>query len=177
MVFTFRVLSNEEEDFIREIEILSDQSFLAFHNTIVEACGFDHAQMSSFFISDENWDKGTEITLFDMGNETESDKATMENSIVSNYLNAKGQRLLYVFDFFSERAFFIELVNTLNAKSANIDYPACTYSEGTAPQQIQIDDLLNDLPDIPEDDDFSEEWNHDINLDDLEDISDDIQNY
>ncbi len=170
MIYKFRVLSNEIEDFLIDIDISSTQTFFDFHKAIQETTSYDKAQMCSFFISDENWEKGKEITLFDMGDENNSDKLIMEKTVLSEYLEEKGQRLLYVFDFFSERAFFVELVQSIKENNETTDFPLCVESKGVAPEQIKIDSSVDNISDF-DDDDFDEEWSEDISFDELDDFS------
>ena len=79
----------------------------------------------------------------------------MKNILIKDKLNAKGDRLLYLFDFFSVRMMFIELVKSrqMTAEEAKLNYPRIIKSEGNPPEQMQIDDFDNDsdILDSPED--------------------------
>ena len=177
MIYRFRILSNEAEDFIREVEIRANQTFLDFHNAIQDAVGYDKSQMASFFITDEKWGKGQEITLFDMGNMDESERFEMDKTILSDQLKEKGQRLLYVFDFFSERGFFIELVMTMN-RNPEEDFPLVVWAKGTAPEQIVLGDMSVDLPNNDDlDDELGDTFGSEISLDDFDDFSEDNSLY
>ena len=57
MVYKFRLLSDEVEDFRRDIEIDSDATFLDLHKAILESVNYPDDQMTSFFICDENTKK------------------------------------------------------------------------------------------------------------------------
>ena len=37
------------------------------HNVLTQSFGFDGSEMASFYISNEHWEQGQEIALFDMG--------------------------------------------------------------------------------------------------------------
>ena len=63
MVYRFTIISDESEDFRREIKIDSEATFYELHETILKSCGYTDDQMTSFFICDDNWEKETEITL------------------------------------------------------------------------------------------------------------------
>ena len=65
MVYRFTIISDEVDNFRREIQIDSDATFLDFHNAILKSVGYPNDQMTSFFICDDNWEKETEITLED----------------------------------------------------------------------------------------------------------------
>lgn len=131
MVYRFVVLSDEDEAFIREFEFLDSQTLMDFHNTLQEELEFDKSQIASFYMATDNWEKEEEFTLFDMG----AGSSTMEDAILEDIIFRKNQKLLYVFDFFNERALFIEYVG----ESKEIDgkeYPNCSNSKGLPPKQV-----------------------------------------
>ena len=140
MIFRFLILSNEVDSFIREIQIDSEATFLDLHNMIVDSVGYAGDQMSSFFICDDDWSKKTEVTLVDMGTSFEEDSYTMEETRLEELLEDEGQKLLYVFDYLTERAFFIELREIITGKT--LSKPCCTRSEGEVPpQMVNFDEL------------------------------------
>ena len=63
MLFRFLILSDEADDFKREIKIDSESTFLDLQNAILDSVGYTKDQMTSFFICDDDWSKKTEITL------------------------------------------------------------------------------------------------------------------
>lgn len=140
MVFKFRLISNEEKDFIRDIELLSDQTFYDFHRAITHNLHYDKSQIASFFISNENWEKLEEITLFDMSEGGIEGKIhVMDKTYLKDFIKEPRQRLLYVFDFFNERLFFIELID-IHEKKEKHAYPLIVLEKGSPPRQLLIDD-------------------------------------
>jgi hypothetical protein len=103
MIYTFRFISDEEESFIMDVNINHDQTFLQLHQIIQERLGFDPGQLTSFFASNESWEKLEEITLLDMGTEQAH---IMENTPIEMFYHEKNERLLYVFDYLAERLLF-----------------------------------------------------------------------
>jgi hypothetical protein len=131
MVYKFVVLSDEDESFVREFDFLESHSLIDFHTLIQEELEFDKSQMASFYLATDNWEKEEEFTLFDMG----TGSSTMEDAVLEDVIFRKNQKLLYVFDFFNERALFIEYTG----ESKEIDgreYPVCTNSKGVPPKQV-----------------------------------------
>ena len=57
MIYKFRIVSDEVDNFKREICIDSDASFLELHDAILDSVGFSKDQMTSFFICDDDWEK------------------------------------------------------------------------------------------------------------------------
>lgn len=134
MLFRFLIVSDEVDDFIREIKIDSEATFLDLHNSILDAVGYTKDQMTSFFICDDDWSKKNEITLVDMGSSSEEDSYIMEDTRLEELLEDEGQKLLYVFDYLTERAFFMELREVIPGQ--NLDQPALGKTEGEPPLQI-----------------------------------------
>lgn len=63
MIFNFRLVSDEVDNFRREINIDADATFLDLRNAICDSVGYDKNQMCSFFLCDNNWEKGKETHL------------------------------------------------------------------------------------------------------------------
>lgn len=160
MVYRFTIISDEVDNFRREIQIDSDATFLDFHNAILKSVGYPNDQMTSFFICDDNWEKETEVTLEDMGTSSDMDSWIMEETPLSELLEDEKQHMLYIFDPLADRAFFIELTEIITGK--DLDEAICTKSTGDAPQQLlDFDQLMaaqvvaTDLDDnFGNDDDF-----------------------
>ncbi len=134
MIFNFRVVSDEVDNFKREIKIDADATFLSLKNAICDAVGFDKNQMCSFFLCDQNWEKEKEITLEDMGTDSDQDVWLMDETILSDYIEDEGQRLIFTFDYMTDRSFFIEMKEMITGK--NLKDPLCTLSVGHAPAQV-----------------------------------------
>jgi hypothetical protein len=97
----------------------------------------------------------------------------MQDTLLSDYLFEEGQRLLYVFDFFSERAFFMEVIQIAKGK---LEKANCYRNEGEAPQQIMIGDLTGDIKKASLDQ-FDDEFDGSLDsmkFDELEDLDRDI---
>ena len=143
MVYKFRIISDEVDDFLREIKIDSEASFYDLHEAILKSVGYKDDQMTSFFVCDDNWEKETEITLEDMGqSSSEEDTYVMKETKLNELLEDEKQKLLYVFDPLSERVFFIELSEIITGKE--LDKAVCSRKSGEAPQQtIDFDEQMN----------------------------------
>ena len=106
MVYKFRIISDEVDDFLREIQIDSEASFYDLHEAILKSTGYKDDQMTSFFICDDDWEKETEITLEDMGSgSSEEDTYIMRETPLSELLEDEKQKMIYVFDPLAERVF------------------------------------------------------------------------
>ncbi len=133
MIFNFRLVSDEVDNFKREIEIDADDTFLDLRNAICDAVSYDRSEMCSFFLCDDSWEKEKEITLEDMGTDSDEDTYLMDECILSDYIDDEGQKLMFVFDYLTDRAFFLQLKKIITGKS--LKDPVCTLSMGKAPEQ------------------------------------------
>ncbi|MCM1111550.1 MAG: hypothetical protein NC336_10100 [Clostridium sp.] len=136
MIYRFRLVSDEVDNFKREIEIDADSTFLDLRNAINAAVEYEPEPMCSFFICEDGWEKGREITLEDMGADASQDVYLMDETVISDMVEDEGQRLIFVFDYMTERAFFIELKESRPGEF--LPAPVCVASRGKAPQQ-QVD--------------------------------------
>jgi hypothetical protein len=173
MIIYLRILSHEAEDFVKEVAIDDTLTFADLHNCIQETLTYDATQMASFFTTDSEWNKEIEITLFDMAESDSELLKVMQETLVSDFLFEVGQRLLYVYDFFSERAFFMEVIQVADGK---LEKPNCYRNEGKAPEQIMIGDFTEDIKDTSYDD-FEDEFDGSLDsmkFDDLENLDNDI---
>ena len=172
MVYKFVVLSDEDESFVREFEFLDSHTLLDFHNMIQDELEFDKSQLASFFLATDTWEKEEEFTLFDMG----TGSSTMEVAVLEDIIFRKNQKLLYVFDFFNERALFVEFTGEAKEMEER-EYPVCTNSKGVPPKQVIFGNssrkLYNSI--VVSDDDDDDEPDVDdlfLNGDDEETLSD-----
>ncbi|PWD98032.1 IS1096 element passenger TnpR family protein [Marinilabilia rubra] len=146
MIYKFRIISSEHDDFIREVAIDSKAEFLSLHNFIVEELGYEKGQMTSFFLTDQNWHKEIEVTLLDMEEGQNPDRKVMDKVKLGELLTEKKQRLLYVFDQFAERSLFLELFSIMDGET---EHPLCIRRNGEPPKQFDHSAMASgDLEDI-----------------------------
>jgi hypothetical protein len=179
MIFKFILLSDEADDFMREIDIDSEATFLELNDAILDSVGYTKDQMTSFFICNEYWEKEQEITLIEMDTSSEVDNLIMSKTKLEEFISEEEQKAMFVFDYLNERAFFMKLEKIIPGK--NLEKAVCKVSEGKAPAQIQDDLFMNNLPeekkgmdiltddfqiDMTDDEDFDAEELGDLNIED-----------
>lgn len=134
MTYRFTIISNEADDFVREIKISADDTFYNLHKAILSSCDYKDNQFTSFFICNESWEQEQEILLEDMGtSRADEDVYLMEDTRLSDLIEEERQRLVYVFDPLTERMFFIELTEITFGQSQ--EKPVCSRKSGKAPVQ------------------------------------------
>jgi hypothetical protein len=140
MIFRFLLLSDEVEDFKREIQISADATFFDLHEAIIKSVDYKEGEMASFFICSDDWEKEKEITLVEMDTSSDEDSYTMDTSVLNDFLEDEKQKLMYVFDYLTERAFFMELREIITGK--DIEKATCTKSIGNPPAQTMDFDTV-----------------------------------
>lgn len=167
MVYKFRIISDEVDDFLREIKIDSEASFFDFHEAILKSTGYKDDQMTSFFICDDDWEKEIEVTLEDMGNSSsEEDSFVMKDTPLSELVEDEKQKLIYVFDLLAERVFFIELSEIITGK--DLEHAICSRKEGNPPQQtIDFEEQMANNTSLDLGEDFY--GDQEYNIDELDD--------
>ena len=108
MVFRFRMLSDENDHFVRDYEVLYDTTLLEFHRFILQSLEYEEC-MASFYTADERWEKLREFTLMEMGDTEEAGPETMESITLGQIIHRHRDRLIYLFDMFGDRAYYLEL--------------------------------------------------------------------
>ena len=165
--YKFRVIVEDQDDFVRDYEIRSNQTFLEFYNIIRQTVTLQGNELASFFICDPKWRKRKEITLLDMQDETIADPITeddddefrkpvkklptftMENAKIKDFIEDPAQRILLEYDFLNPTVFFIELFKIFDAVS-DVEYPRCVKKGGELILPFRLTD--HSLP-LPEEDD------------------------
>jgi hypothetical protein len=132
-LFKFRVIMDTELDVFRDIEVETESNFDTLHKAVLDAFDFEQGEMASFYLSDEEWSKGLEISLMDMGG-VDEDSLSMSTTILSDMVMKPGDKILYVYDFMRMWIFYIELVEVKKDKPSTI-YPRVALAFGDAPSQ------------------------------------------
>lgn len=144
MVYRFKLVSDEADNFSREIEIDSEASFLQLRNAILDSVGYSKDELDSFFLCDDDWQKEEEITLEEMDTSSDRDTWLMESTPLYEMIEEEGQKLIFVFDYMTERCFFMEMKETIPGR--NLVEPICTLKQGTPPaQHIDINEFEKNI--------------------------------
>lgn len=165
MIYRFTIISDEVDDFIREIQIDPEANFFDFHEAILDAAGYTHDQMTSFFICDDDWEKEKEVTLEEMDSNPEIDSWVMKETALNELIEDEKQKLIYVFDYLTERCFFIELSEIITGKE--LKAATCTKSNGIPPKQtVDFEEMIAASGNIDLDENFY--GDQDFDLDDFD---------
>lgn len=152
-VYRFRVTFEDYDDVSRDIEIKSTQTFDDLHHAIHTYIGFDASKPASFYMSDDNWKKGKEITTRDLKKEERETVSTMSKSRLCDFIIDPHQKIYYLFDPAAVWTFRVELIKIAVNEDSLKTYPNLVKSQGEAPKQYPP----TKIEPVPEPEDFVEE--------------------
>lgn len=143
-VYRFKVFLEDNEDVFRDIDIKAAQNFEELHKAIQESYKFDAKHSASFFVSDDYWRKGQEITLRKEDLPLDEDevrknvdpKKLMSESRIAHFIEQPHQRFVYVFDPAVQWTFLIEMIKIVE-ENKKTSYPAVVKSIGNPPKQYK----------------------------------------
>ncbi len=167
-IFKFRMLSDENDYFVREYEVPSDMKLIDFNDFICGDLRFDTDSVTSFFTSNALWEKEREFTRLDMG-EGHGDFAPvpMGELLLNGIARRNRDRLIFLFDVFDDRCLYLELIEA-GAPGAG-KYPRIVLSRGDCPKQYDsekgggkgiFDDMMDDFDSFEsyETDDYGDDF-------------------
>lgn len=170
MIYRFRMLSDENDNFVRDFEISSDATLLDLHEFILQMLNYDPC-MSSFYTADDKWEREQEYTFMDMGGGMDDaglglplPMATARLDEVLTHLYA---RLIYIFDPFNQRAYYMELIEAKEPQKG-MTYPRLQFEHSPAPDQYDpeanedsgsiFDEMMGEFGDFDGDDNYDDEY-------------------
>ncbi len=147
LIYRFKVVSEEYEDFLREICIQPAQTFLEFHSCLLETAELLPCEQASFFLSDKKHKKNREIGLNPVKRQVkrydqEMDEMVMvaftpklmKESRVKDFIEDPHQLLIYEYHGKEYFTFLIELVKIMQSDGEEI-YPKCVKRVGEIPKK------------------------------------------
>jgi hypothetical protein len=164
-IYRFRILLDNANNVFRDIEISADDTFLSLHGYILKAFAFSGKEMASFYLSNEEWDKGEEIALMDFSEPGQSVVHSMTDTYLNDMLFEAGEKVLYLYDFLRMWIWYVELVEVSDAVKA-ITYPRIVLAVGDSPKETDKG-MVQSFQSHPDDDEFSD-FEDDFDEDDFE---------
>ena len=163
----FRVLLDSENssEIFRDILIKDTDNFETLYKAIVSSYRFQGDQMASFYVSNDSWDKGSEISLMDLSYDdelTESPTAIMKDALIKDFIEEPDQKFILVYDFMRMWIFLLELIGY---EKEGPEKPEVLLSMGMAPPEdsrVAADNEDMFVGDLEEDED-------ELGFDDFED--------
>ena len=105
-----RVVADTHEDIFIDFNIHKVSNFKKIHDFLIKKFNLDNLELSSFYYSNDNWDKGEEITLLNMNFEDETNLKFMDMVILKEVFEEGHVKFLYVNDFLNMNIFYLEIL-------------------------------------------------------------------
>jgi hypothetical protein len=153
-LYRFRVTFEDYDDVIREIDVKSNQTFEDLHRAIHQSTGYAAEYPSSFYISNDQWIKGEEITYLPNQKRIDRGVALMDKVKLLSYIDDPHQKFYYTFNFDRPFDFHVELMKIILQETPGVTYPAVIKSVGEAPKQFGNVVAPTEAAALPEGDDF-----------------------
>jgi len=165
MIYRFRVIldNNTEDDVFRDLEIREGDTMEDLHNIITQSFGFDGLQMASFYVSDDQWNQGEEISMMDIS-ENGNQVKMMSTTIINEIIHEAATKLIYVYDFMNMWTFYVELGEIVE-EAQGTDYPNLMFVHGQIP-----DEAPEKVFEAEETNDDFNEFEDDVDIDDYQDL-------
>jgi len=170
-LYRFRVTFEDYDDVMREIDIKSNQTFEDLHRAIHQSTGYNCEYPSSFYISNDQWMKGEEITFLPNQRRIDRGVSLMDKVKLSSFIDDPHQKFYYTFNFDRPFDFHVELMKIILDEAPGVAYPAVVKSVGEAPKQFGNVFNPTALPTESEDLDFLNDEEMGYNPEDADDLS------
>jgi len=135
-LYRFRVTFEDYDDVTREIDIKSTQTFEDLHRAIHKSTGYNPEYPSSFYVSNDQWIKGEEVTFLPNQRRIDRGVPLMEKVKLSSRIDDPHQKFYYTFNFDRPFDFHVELMKIILDENPNTTYPNIVKSVGDAPRQF-----------------------------------------
>ena len=160
-MYKIRIVLDAEDDVIRTLLVDHHINLENLHQTITKSFNFEGFEMASFYKTDNEWNEGEEIPLFDMSESGAGN--SMQNCFVSDLIPNVGDKLIYVYDFLKMWTFYVETINVTS--STQEDLPKVILSVGEIPMEAPEKEFVAEKSETMFNDDFDNEFE---NLDDID---------
>ncbi len=127
MIYRFKIVFEDEEDFERWIDIKTNASFFTFHNAIQEAIGFNKKEDATFFATNDNWKKLKEIKI-------PAGDINAGKDPIALHVNDPYQKFIYIADISKDWTLEVSLTKILD-EEAGKTYPSVFKAIGKPPRQ------------------------------------------
>src|ERR1700761_917726 len=143
-ILKFRIYFEEDDSIYRDVVVRHTQSFLQLHQVILKAYEFDSKHQATFYRSNDNWQRGREISLEKYDKPYKAEPLLMDATTIGSEIRDPNQKFIYVYDFVKNWGFLVELINVAKEDTGKLDYPAIVKGDGIAPSQYGTKGLVGD---------------------------------
>jgi len=142
-ILRFRIYWEDDDSVYRDIVIKHTQSFQDLHQAILKSFEFDSKHKATFYRSNDNWQRGREISLEKYDKTYKAEPLIMAETIIGSEISNPNQKFIYEYDFNKYWHFMVELITVDKTENAKLVYPSCIRTEGIAPSQYGTKGLVD----------------------------------
>jgi hypothetical protein len=106
-ILRFRVYLEEDDSVYRDVVIRHTQNFYELHEVILKAFEFDSKHQATFCRSNDNWQRGREISLEKYGRTYKAPPLLMKDTTIGSEIKDPNQKFIYVYDFAKNWTFLV----------------------------------------------------------------------
>ncbi len=142
-ILRFRIYWEDDDSVYRDIAIHHTQNFFDLHSCILKSFEFDSKHKATFYRSNDNWQRGREITLERYEKEYKAVPLIMAETGIGTEISNPNQKFIYEYDFNKFWHFMVELISVDKEENKKLTYPCCVRTEGIAPSQYGTKGLVD----------------------------------
>jgi len=143
-ILRFRIYWEDDDSVYRDVAIRHTQNFFDLHSAILKSYEFDSKHKATFYRSNDNWQRGREISLEKYDKNYKAEPLVMAETVISTEVKNPNQKFIYEYDFNKNWHFMVELINVdKEEKDIKVIYPVCVRVEGIAPSQYGTKGLID----------------------------------
>ena len=143
-ILKFRIYLEEDDSVYRDVVIRHTQNFHELHEVILKSFEFDSKHQATFYRSNDNWQRGREISLDKYDKAYKAPPLLMKETTIGSEIKDPNQKFIYVYDFAKNWTFQVELINVSKEENPKLTYPSMIRKEGIAPSQYGTKSLLGE---------------------------------
>jgi len=142
-ILRFRIYWEDDESVYRDVAIKHTQTFAELHQAILKSFEFDNKHKATFYRSNDNWQRGREISLEKYDKSYKAEPLLMVDTTIGSEIRDPNQKFVYEYDFNKNWHFMVELINVDKEENKKLSYPACVRTEGISPSQYGTKGLVD----------------------------------
>ena len=123
-ILKFRVYFEEDDAVYRDVLIKHTQTFQDLHFVILKAFEFDSKHQATFYRSNDNWERGREISFAKYDKPYKAEPLIMAGTTIGSEIRDTNQKFIYQYDFLKNWTFIVELINVSKEENLRVSYPS-----------------------------------------------------
>jgi len=133
-IYRFKISFEDYDEVEREIDIKSTQTFEDLHRALHRSTGYPAKVSSSFYVSNDYWYKGQEISFLPSEKKIEQGVSLMDKSKLSSFIDDPHQKFYSTYNPERPFDFHVQLIKIILDEENGKEYPTTFRSIGEAPK-------------------------------------------